>query len=313
VASPPRDLLVVYLKGVAMGTADAIPGVSGGTIALITGIYERLIAAITSLDPRLLGHAAGLHSRPGRRRLAEALREMDVPFLLVLGAGVLTAVIVVARVAVHALEVARAPTYAFFFGLIAASAVVLYREVEPSTPGQIGAGVAGFAVAFVVAGASGSDVLAHSLPVVFLAGTIAISAMVLPGISGAAILILLGQYHYLSETLTAFVDRLLALLDRGTLDALVDPGTVVVTFLAGAVIGLLTVAHVIKRALDAYRVGTLVFLVSLLVGTLRLPVVEVLEAVGEWDGITTATILGAAAVGGLAVLALDYFTDDLSY
>lgn len=305
--------MVVYLKGLAMGTADAIPGVSGGTIALITGIYERLIAAITALDPRILGHVRGLHTRAGRRSLFSALRGMDVPFLFVLGTGVVSAVIVVARVAHFALTTAAAPTYAFFFGLIGASAIVLYREIEPATAGQIGAAVAGFAIAFLVSGLSGAGAVQPTTPVLLVAGAIAISAMVLPGISGAAILILLGQYEFLSGTLTAFVDGLLALAGGGSLAALVEPGRVVVTFVLGAIVGLLGVAHLIKRALDAYRVATLAFLVSLLVGTLRLPIIRVRDGVGAWDGATALTILAAVAIGAGAVLALDRYTDDLSY
>jgi len=305
-------VLVVYLKGVAMGTADAIPGVSGGTIALITGIYERLITAITALDPRVFLGVGPVHSTEGRRRFVGELRAMDVPFLVVLAAGAITAVTVVARVAHYAIQTAEAPTYAFFFGLIGASALVLYREVDLATPAQIAAGVAGFAIAFVISGASGSGVLPATLPVVFLAGMVAISAMILPGISGAAILVMLGQYEFLSRTLTAFVDALVALAAGGVLAEVIDPGRVVVSFLAGAGIGLLTVAHLVKRALEAYRTATLAFLVSLLFGTLRLPVIRVDGAVETWTAPSLGVVLLAGVAGALTVLAFDYLTDDVT-
>src|SRR6056297_2483549 len=97
-----REWAAVYLKGAAMGAADAVPGVSGGTIALITGIYERLVGAIAALDPgealALLPLLPQLGDASARRELGDALTDMEVPFLLVLGVGVLTAVITVANV-----------------------------------------------------------------------------------------------------------------------------------------------------------------------------------------------------------------------
>jgi len=311
-AGPLRGLGSVYLKGVAMGAADTIPGVSGGTIALITGIYERFVRALTRLDPRVLRHLPGLHRVEGRRALLADLREMDVFFLVALGLGVLTAVLTLSRVVHAALVGFRASTFAFFFGLIAASAVVLYDAVDVSTPGQVGAALAGFVFAFLVAGVSGASAVPHDLPVVFLAGAVGITAMVLPGVSGAFILLLLGQYTYLTGVLSEFVDAVLATLTGGS-GPLVSLGAVVVVFVAGASVGILTVAHLIRRALDTYRAATLAFLVSLMVGSLRLPVVEVLENVGAWTPLSAAAIGGAGLIGALAVLVLDRYTGDLGY
>ncbi|MFB6308715.1 MAG: DUF368 domain-containing protein, partial [Haloarculaceae archaeon] len=287
--------------------------VSGGTIALITGIYERLITAVTSLDPTVLGRLTDLASADGRRAFWAELIEMDVPFLAALGLGFVTALVVFSRVAHAALTSARAATFAFFLGLIAASAVVLYSEVDVSTPGRIGAGIAGFVIAFFVSGLSAGGPLGHSVGVVFVSGTIAVSAMILPGISGASLLLLLGQYEYLAGTLKRFVDELIATVAGGGTDALVTTGTTVVTFVAGAVVGLFTISHVIKRALARYREATLTFLVSLLVGTLRVPVIEIRATVEQWGVTTAAPIVIAAVAGVVAVVVLDRYTDDLSY
>ena len=307
-----RSLVTVYLKGAAMGAADTVPGVSGGTIALITGIYERFVRALTGLDPRILRHVPRLHRAEGRRTLLADLREMDFFFLVALGLGVLTAVVTLSRVVHAALASFRAGTFAFFFGLIAASAVVLYDAVDVNTPGQAGAALVGFVFAFLVAGVSGASAVPHDLPVVFAAGAVGITAMVLPGISGAFILLLVGQYTYLTGVLSDFVDALLATLTGGS-GPLVSLGTVVAVFVTGAVVGILTVAHVIRRALDAYRAATLAFLVSLMVGSLRLPAVEVAENVGAWTPLSTASVVGAVLVGAVAVLALDRYTGDLTY
>ncbi|MFB6294326.1 MAG: DUF368 domain-containing protein, partial [Candidatus Nanohaloarchaea archaeon] len=124
-----RDWLVVYAKGVLMGAADTVPGVSGGTIALITGIYERLVDAVASLDPAPLRHVPRLHREAARRRLLADLRDRDIAFLAVLGLGVATAVVLLSRFMHTALVQYPGPTNALFFGLIAASAAVLYTEV----------------------------------------------------------------------------------------------------------------------------------------------------------------------------------------
>jgi putative membrane protein len=303
-----RGWLTVYLKGLAMGAADSVPGVSGGTIALIAGIYERLIDALTALNPRVLTQIPDLDTADGRHRFVADLRGMDVFFLVALGLGVVTSIVTISRVVHVALEMARPQTFAFFFGLIAASAVVLYDQLSLGTPLEIGSAVAGFLIAFVVSGVSTGAGLGHALPLIFLAGSVAISAMVLPGISGAFILILLGQYEYLTGVLTNLVDGVLA-FGAGNLLANL---AVVVTFGGGAVVGLFTVAHGVRRALDEYREATIAFLVSLMVGSLRLPVAEVAGGVELTALPAVTTALGAALAGAVAVLLLDYYTEDLS-
>ncbi|KYH25537.1 hypothetical protein HAPAU_22110 [Halalkalicoccus paucihalophilus] len=307
-----REWLSIYLKGVCMGAADIVPGVSGGTIALIAGIYDRLIAAIAALDPRILATIPGLASTEGRTRFREDLFEMDVPFLLVLGAGIGTAVLLMSRLIHAAFEAYPAVLNGFFFGLIAASAVVIYRVTDVNTPGRIGALLVGAILAFVVSGAAESDGQA-SLLLVFLAGAIAISAMVLPGISGAAFLYILGQYEYMLGSLTAFVDALVGLLGGGSVAVAVEPGVVVVVFMMGALLGLLTMARLVKRAFDRNRMATLGFLVGLMIGALRLPVEEAAAETDVWTTGLIAAIVLAVVLGAAVVLGLDYYTDSLDY
>ena len=312
--STTRVWLIVYLKGVAMGAADSVPGVSGGTIALITGIYERLISAIAALDPRAARHLLRVHQTSSRRALKSRLLAMDIPFLVVLGTGVATAIVLVSRVMHVALADARALTFAFFFGLIAASAVVLYEHVSVGTAGRIGAALGGFVLAFYVSGVSAGAEASHALPIVFVSGAIAITAMILPGVSGAFFLILLGQYDYLTTVLKRFVDRLIGLVTGdATIGGVLDPGMVVVTWGIGAILGLLAFARVIKWALTHYRAATLTFLVSLMVGALRLPAIEVLENTTAWTAATTVATLAAAGIGVGVVLLLDRYTESLTY
>jgi putative membrane protein len=301
-----RDYVSIYLKGAAMGAADAVPGVSGGTIALVTGIYERLIAAITDFEPSLLADLTRVHTAAGRRAFLDRLSELDLGFLLALGFGVATALVTVSRVLEVALDEYTALTFAFFFGLIAASAVVLYGQVSVATPRLVAVAVAGFAVAFVLTGEL-TAVLPNSPLVAVFAGAIAVSAMILPGISGSFLLLVMGQYEYVFGSISGFTDALLA-RDPG---ALIGQGVVIVSFGIGAVIGLLTLSRVIEYALSNYRTATLTFLVSLMVGALRLPVERVLAATETFTPEVTATLVVAAVVGGALVLVLDHVTAEI--
>jgi putative membrane protein len=306
-----RPLLIVYLKGLCMGAADAVPGVSGGTIALITGIYERLIGAITAVTPARIV-AVLTAPLPGRRDDARAaFLAVDGPFLLALGTGVLSAVLIATRVLHVALDSEPVVTFGFFFGLIAASAAVLREQASFDTPGRIGAAVVGFLLAFLSAGRAAAAL--PSSPLVTVAvGAVAISAMVLPGISGSLILVILGQYEFLVARLTAFVDALLGFLVGGSVESILDPAATVVAFLVGAVVGLFTVAHAVRWALVHYRYATLSFLVSLVVGGLRAPVVKAGEDLTAGWTVDAILVFGlAAVVGAVLVGVLEYYTDSI--
>jgi len=287
-----------------MGAADAVPGVSGGTVALLTGIYERLIAAITAITITRV-HRLVREARDGdRRTVMRTLREMDVWFLLVLGTGIVTAVVTVLRLISWLLAVSPVEVYGFFFGLIGASAVVLSRDVSVTTRGERAAAVAGFLLAFVGSGYAATG-LQTSLPVVFVAGIVAISAMVLPGMSGSLLLLVLGQYEYLSTALSRFTDAVLAALQGGGVAGVYQSGVPVVTFLLGAGIGLLSVAHAVRTAFERNREVTVAFLVSLVVGALRAPVEQAsLELTQMGAGWTAYWIRSFAlfAISGVAVV-----------
>ncbi|ELZ36074.1 hypothetical protein C471_14732 [Halorubrum saccharovorum DSM 1137] len=310
-----RDWATLYLKGVAMGSADAVPGVSGGTIALIVGIYERLIAAVTAIDPaRIRRLLAGV--RPANVPDARAaFHEIDGAFLFVLGAGIGTAVIVVLSGVNYLLSARPVATYGFFFGLIAASAGVLLGGVELDTPRRKAAAVAGFLLAFLASGFASTG-LGSSLPVVFVAGAVAVSAMVLPGISGSLLLVVLGQYEYMSGTVGRAVDGLVAVANGNGSDALVATLPPVATFLVGGVVGLFTIAHTVRYALARARAATLAFLVSLVVGALRAPIAEVsirLAESGEsWRAAAPRFALAAVA-GAAFVLVLDRYSAAIEY
>ncbi len=305
-----RDrLFVVYLKGLCMGTADVIPGVSGGTIALVTGIYDRLIGALAALDGRLLGTLAEIHEAPGRRRLLEQARRMDLPFLLALGAGIVTAVLTLASVVGWFLAAYPGETFAFFVGLIAASAVLIGNDIA-WTLRRVGA--AAVAAGVVVGVSTGTAVVeTHALWMVFLAGTVGISAMVLPGLSGALVLLILGQYAFLLDALQTVLAGVLALPTDGVRADLRRSGAVVLTFGLGAIVGVLTIAKVVQWALDRDRQTTLAALVGLMAGGVVPPGQRALAATPP--GAAAGGLLVVAGLGAGAIYVLDRLTDDLSY
>ncbi|MDS0283055.1 DUF368 domain-containing protein [Haloarcula onubensis] len=310
---PVREWARTFAIGICMGSADAVPGVSGGTIALIAGIYGRLIAMINAITPdRIATFLRSLTPLDGGFDFRGALSifdEIDGWFGLALAAGVGTAVVLVTR-AVHFLNQAY-PTllFGFFFGLIAASAVVLLRELTVDSAFPVAAGVVGFTIAFLLSGPT-PFLASHALVVVFVAGAVAVSAMILPGISGSLLLVILGQYTFMSDTLSRFVDGLLSAVTGAPSGSLVDDALVVATFIAGGLVGLFTVSRVVRRALDRNRRATMAFLVALVVGALRAPVQEV----GSEVGFSTDVILAfaaAALVGSVFLLVLDWYAVDL--
>ncbi len=298
------ELLRAYGYGLCMGTADALPGVSGGTVALLLGFYGRLIAAVTAFTPwRAVDILQGYRAEQ-RPRAREALLELDLGFLLPLGVGMATAVVLIADIVSSLAKSHPVAMFGFFTGLIAASAITLGRNLTFTTPGHAVTAIAGAGLALLVA--ADLVTLPGSGPtVIVVAGAIAVSAMILPGISGSLILILLGQYVFLSSELSAFVRAIGDLLGDGSLAAVVDPGTTVVLFVAGGVVGLLSIARVVRAAMARRRELTFVFLVSLVAGSTPAP----LTNIGQTHAWTTETITLTAAwaiVGAVALFGLEY-------
>ena len=184
-----KNYLSLLLKGCAMGMADVVPGVSGGTIAFISGIYEELIGSIRSIDATALRLLL-------RLRFAEFWPRINGGFLLAVAAGIGISIFSLARLMTLLLESYPIPTWSFFFGLIVASALLVSRSVGRWNAASCAALAAGIAAAWWI-----TEVTPAETPdtwwFVMLSGAIAICAMILPGISGAFILLLLGKYQYI--------------------------------------------------------------------------------------------------------------------
>ena len=225
-----------------MGAADVVPGVSGGTVAFITGIYPRLLHALKNFDLYCLRCLL-------RGDIAHLWRHVDATFLLTLFAGIVTSVVFLARLISSLLENYPEPLWAFFFGLILASAGLLLKQVPQWRWSTLLLLVLGTCLALLVAVSPRGELLG-GMPGVFLAGFIAICAMILPGISGSFILVLLGMYGPVLNAVNNFEVGFLFVLA------------------AGAACGLLSFSRLLYWLMERYRAMAVALLTGFLFGSL---------------------------------------------
>ncbi len=270
-----------------MGLSDVIPGVSGGTIALITGIYERLISAINSVDLKI-----PFYIFPERdfNKVKSGIKSIDLEFLAPLVLGIGTAFLVASRFILRALNNYPTFTYAFFFGLILASAIKIYGRITESLAYySVGIGILGLVFAFYITGLD-SIRLVHSPFMVFFSGFIAICAMILPGVSGSFILLTLGQYEYMLAAINDIASRYLDLM----------------IFMVGALISLFTFSKLLSKLFESYEQYTLSFLTGLMLGALRLPLVQIIRVEQKYPRLdfvwSNTNVLMTFLFGGLGVL-----------
>ena len=232
----------IFFRGLAMGAADIVPGVSGGTVAFITGIYPRLLHSLRSFDLELLRLLF-------RAEAGAAWRHVDGNFLAALLSGIVTSIFSLAQLLSWLLDNYTEPLWAFFFGLILGSALLLLRQVPHWQLRQYSALVLGVATALAVGLAPHAEFISGNTGV-FFAGFIAICAMILPGISGSFILVLLGMY---GPVLTAVKSVDLVFL---------------AIFATGAAGGLMTFSRILDWLLSRYRAATVALLTGFLFGSL---------------------------------------------
>ena len=236
--------LLTLLRGFAMGCADVVPGVSGGTVAYIVGIYPRLLAAINSIGPTTVGQLFRGHWR-------QLWRDTDGGFLLALGCGIIAAVLFFTRVvSIPALLVSHPQQiYGLFFGLIVGSLLLLSRELGHHRLIDIlwmGLGtLLGLALVNLVPTAT-----PHTSLFVFLSGAVAITAMLLPGISGSFILLILHQYEYIFGAIGALRVAVIA------------------PFAAGCLLGILLFSRLLAWLLSRFGRQTRLIINGLLLGSL---------------------------------------------
>ncbi len=240
----------IILRGMAMGMAEVIPGVSGGTIAFITGIYERLLGAISGVGPQMKsvwieGGIKGLWNH------------FDGTFLAKLVGGMLLGIISGALGVSYLIENHAEALWAFFFGLILASIIYVYRSIETHNIKVWIAFIVGTLIAYVITAMypmQGSD----NLLFVFFGGMIAICALILPGVSGSFMLLMMGMYSLILNTFK---------------DLITEPNIQDLLFMfvfgMGCLVGLLTFSKVVSKLYKTYPSVTLATLAGFMLGSIH--------------------------------------------
>ncbi|MFI1770418.1 DUF368 domain-containing protein [Thalassobellus citreus] len=238
-----KDYLTISIKGVAMGAADAVPGVSGGTIAFISGIYEELISTISNVKPSLFKTLFSEGIKPFWKAL-------NGNFILSLLSGIIISYISFMRLAKYLLENHPVLIWSFFFGLIIASIYFVGKQITKWNITVIIALIIGAISAHYITSLPALANNESSLHL-FIAGAIAICAMILPGISGSFILIILGAYKTLSNAFHDFDIKK------------------IIIFATGAAVGLLSFSHLLKWLFKNYHNVTLAILTGFIFGSLN--------------------------------------------
>ncbi len=259
-----KQYLTLIAKGFCMGAADIVPGVSGGTMAFILGIYEELIGAIAQFGTK--GFWKKLH------------------FLIPVGVGILSAIALLSLPLELLLTTQPTMVWSFFFGLVLASIVLVSRRIKKWSPRLMVSALFGVLVAYVIAG------LVHvSTPespwFLMLSGAIAICAMILPGISGAFLLVLLGKYEFI-----------LSAVNNRELMPIIYVGI-------GAIVGILVFSRALKWLFGHYHDLTVALLIGLMIGSLRKLWPFDYATEGEFGTVISAVIVGMALVTIIEYLA----------
>jgi len=238
-----KDYFIITLKGIAMGAADAVPGVSGGTIAFISGIYEELILSISNIN-------LSLFKTLKQDGIKAFWTQANGNFILALLTGIVIGFASFMRLAKYLIEQHPVLIWSFFFGLIVVSIYFVGKQITKWNASTIVAFTVGAITAYYIT----------SLPLfatnnnpwfLFIAGAIAICAMILPGISGSFILLILGAYKALSNAMDDFNFKKIAI------------------FAAGAIVGLLSFSRLLKWLFKNYHNTTLALLTGFILGSLN--------------------------------------------
>lgn len=292
-----KDYLVISLKGIAMGAADVVPGVSGGTIAFIVGIYEELLESIKSINITSLKLLF-------TGKIGAFWKAINGNFLFTLVAGIAISIFSLARVITYLLDTYPVLVWAFFFGLVLASTWIVSKDIKKWNWKIILCFIVGAVVAFFITVATPAET-PNSLWFIFLCGAIAICAMILPGISGSFILVLLGKYSYIMESVK-------------NLDLIV-----IIVFMIGAIIGITSFSRLLSYTLRNFYDVTVAILAGFMLGSLNKVwpwkettetfidshgIVKPLTEVNIWPNTLIWESIGLAIAG----FAIVYFLEKLS-
>lgn len=238
-----KDYFTLIFKGICIGAVDVVPGVSGGTIALVVGIYEELINSIKSINLKAIKLLFGF-------KIAEFWKAINGNFLLCVVLGIGTSIFSLAKALEYILNHYPILIWSFFFGLLIASTIYVAKTIRKFNTVNILLGAAGIIIAYFITIISPAEANI-TYWFIFISGAIAICAMVLPGISGSFILVLIGMYRFILEAVSNLQI------------------TVILTFMAGAVIGVIAFSNVLSWLLRKYHDQTIALMTGFMIGSLN--------------------------------------------
>ena len=242
--------LLVTVKGICMGAADVIPGVSGGTIAFMTGIYEELVGSINSINMTAVKLLF-----TGKFR--QFWKHINGNFLFSLILGIVLSILSLAKLMQYLLDYQPVQTWAFFFGLIVASSIFILKGIKGWKFKDFLMLAFGIVLGVVVCTLSPTET-PDGLWFILICGAIAICAMILPGISGSFILLVLGKYKYMMDTLANIIDGKGDLMDFLT----------IIVFVVGAAAGIIAFSKFLHWLLKHYHRETLLVMAGFIIGSL---------------------------------------------
>lgn len=279
----------IAIKGACMGAADVIPGVSGGTIAFIMGIYDKFVGSIASFNAEAVKLLF-------TGKFKAFWKHINGGFLFSLLLGIGVSIVGLAGLMKMLLADFPIQTWAFFFGLIVASSIFILKGIKDWKIRDILFIVFGIILGVVICTLSPTQT-PDDYWFIFLSGAIAICAMILPGISGSFILLILGKYEYIMEIITSCVGNVGALWGAEGADKAIfwDSAVVLLVFLVGAVIGILSFSKFLHWLLARWHRETLIVLAGFIIGSL--------VKVWPWSN-AEAIAQGELHIGGAIIFAL---------
>ena len=249
--------LVITLKGIAMGMADVVPGVSGGTIAFISGIYEEFVNSLNSIN-------AEAFKLLFKFRIKDFWKHINGSFLLSLATGIAISIVSLSKMIIYLLDNEPVLLWSFFFGLIISSILFIGKQISVWNARVVVALILGVIVSYYITIAEPASSPDSNI-YVFFSGFIAIIAMILPGISGAFILLLMGSY----PTIIGAISNLSEGVTSANTELIIQSSSMLGIFAVGAVLGLLTFSRILAWMFKNYHNTTLAVLTGFMIGSLN--------------------------------------------
>ena len=250
--------LVIFIKGMMMGAADIIPGISGGTVALITGIYEKLLKSINSISWKTIVQVK-------KNGLKFVWKKINGRFLLTLLSGIITSILLFSWILEWLFKNESIALWSFFFGILLASFIFLIKiEIQKKTISFFSL-LIGIFLSYQITKITPSSIQTVSPWYIFVTGFFGITAMILPGISGAYILLLMGVY----QTILSNIRQAQQLIFSFNKEVLIDVAQVLGIFFLGIIFGIKFFTKFLTFILENYRRYTMSFLIGLMIGSLN--------------------------------------------